>query len=141
MQYFKLTKHLSPHILVFESTNLKQLLWNLLQEAIVMRPPQAQPREQKICEAASPHTYKKTQILTKFIFFFYTIGLKIHIVRPVHTFASRTFCHCGVRQYLIPFMAPSKVMPRMNRMVKTTYGNVAVKYTTWIRTDIITNAF
>lgn len=26
-------------------TNLKQLLWNLLYEAMVMRPPQAQPKE------------------------------------------------------------------------------------------------
>lgn len=32
---------------------------------------------------------------------------------------------------MIPVTAPSRVIPRTNKMVSTTYGKVAVKYTTW----------
>lgn len=30
-----------------------------------------------------------------------------------------------------PSAAPLRVRPRIKKMVRTTYGNVAVKYTTW----------
>lgn len=47
------------------------------------------------------------------------------------TVASVSFSHLGVMKYQIPSPAPGRVTPRMSRITSTTYGNVAVKYTTW----------
>lgn len=44
--------------------------------------------------------------------------------------ASVSFSHFGVMKYQIPAPAPGRVTPRMRRITSTTYGNVAVKYTT-----------
>lgn len=44
--------------------------------------------------------------------------------------ASVSFSHLGVMKYQIPAPAPGRVTPLMRRITSTTYGNVAVKYTT-----------
>lgn len=44
--------------------------------------------------------------------------------------ASVSFSHFGVMKYQIPAPAPGRVTPRMRRITSTTYGKVAVKYTT-----------
>ena len=38
--------------------------------------------------------------------------------------------HLGVMKNRTPLKYPSRVTPRINKMTSTTYGKVAVKYTT-----------
>ena len=49
----------------------------------------------------------------------------------LHGSNSMSFSHLGTNRYSSPFPAPSNMQPRTSNAIRMTYGNVAVKYTTW----------
>lgn len=64
---------------------------------------------------------------------------KIYLKLEVHKYCIQIYCtssskslfQSGMMKYFTPSIAPSRRHPLTNKISRITYGNVAVKYTTW----------
>ena len=62
-------------------------------------------------------------------FVFCCCYLSYSVIIFVHVQDKHFSLTSGVMNVFSPFPAPSKVTPRKNKIIRITYGNVAVKYT------------
>lgn len=53
---------------------------------------------------------------------------KTWVTALYQTSGSNSLSHCGLKKYSRPFIAPGKVIARVNKIPSTTYGKIARKY-------------